>query len=231
MSATASSHPSALGADAMTHNPGVGASHPGATAGSLSPSSVPQLGRAVSNGSLANLFRRHAEREEESQRNAEILRAKLAEGFSVRAAAAALGWSRAKAKEIASKFGLKADPATIKRAELQGARKAGAVIAERTRKPPKPPKEPRAKAAPKPKPEPVRLERNPFLSAAQQASVDRHKERCWASASNRRLAEMGPPTRDEADRLVAEFIARRGVTVCPPAAPVLEPINSGARWR
>jgi hypothetical protein len=68
--------------------------------------------------------------------------------------------------------------------------------------------------------------RNPFLTAGQQANVDAVKARFWIYART----YLPPPTREEADRLVAEFIERRNVTVCPPAV-VVEPSNAGVKWR
>jgi hypothetical protein len=45
------------------------------------------------------------------------------------------------------------------------------------------------------------------------------------------LQALAPPSREEADALVAQFLARRSVTVCPPAGEVQEPHNSGVGWR
>lgn len=74
-----------------------------------------------------------------------------------------------------------------------------------------------------------RLKRNPFLTPLQQQQVDRHKARMWGH--NPKLARLPPVTDDEAARLVADHIARRGVTQCPPAAEREIPNNAGAPWR
>lgn len=62
----------------------------------------------------------------------------------------------------------------------------------------------------------ARLTRNPRLSDAQQALVDGIKDREW----RRRHSVLPPPTAEEAARLIADHIARHGVTVCPPAARI-----------
>lgn len=71
---------------------------------------------------------------------------------------------------------------------------------------------------------------NPYRTAAQQQQVDRIKAQTWRR-QDARLQALGPPSREEADALVAQFLARRSVTVCPPAAEVQEPHNSGVGWR
>jgi hypothetical protein len=71
---------------------------------------------------------------------------------------------------------------------------------------------------------------NPYRTAAQQQQVDRIKAQTW-HRRDARLQALAPPTREEADALVAQFLARRSVTVCPPAAEVQQPHNSGVGWR
>lgn len=43
------------------------------------------------------------------------------------------------------------------------------------------------------------------------------------------LVAMGPPAENEAARLVAEFLARKGATECP--ARAAEPVNNGLGFR
>ena len=70
---------------------------------------------------------------------------------------------------------------------------------------------------------------NPKLTAGQQQQVDAMKARMWAASS--RLRALPPPDEAEAARLIAEHIARRGVTVCPPAVIPETPMNGGVWWR
>jgi hypothetical protein len=76
-----------------------------------------------------------------------------------------------------------------------------------------------AAAARKPPREPTapRRDRNPRLSDAQQAMVDGIKERSWHS---RQCSAIPPPSREEADALIAAHIAQHGITQCPPAARI-----------
>jgi hypothetical protein len=71
---------------------------------------------------------------------------------------------------------------------------------------------------------------NPYRTAAQQQQVDRIKAQTWRRRDTR-LQALAPPSREEADALVAQFLARRSVTVCPPAGEVQEPHNGGVGWR
>jgi len=68
---------------------------------------------------------------------------------------------------------------------------------------------------------------NQFRTKRQQDAIATHRERMW-TPSRLKLPPVAP---DEAARLVADFIARRGVTECPPAAPVVTPCNAGMKWR
>ena len=64
------------------------------------------------------------------------------------------------------------------------------------------------------------------LTEAQQQNIQAAKRRMW-----RGKCSLPPVTDAEAERLVAEFLATRGATLCPPAAAVDVPMNAGARWR
>lgn len=91
----------------------------------------------------------------------------------------------------------------------------------------------RAAAAPKPKPAPepeprAPLYNNPFLTPAQRANVDVQRGVLGRRFNSKK--NLPPPTREEADRAVAEFLARRSVTVCPPAARIETPCNAGVMW-
>jgi hypothetical protein len=65
---------------------------------------------------------------------------------------------------------------------------------------------------------------------AQQRQANLIKSREWRRCDTR-LQALPAPSRDEANALVAQFLARRSVTVCPPAAEVQHPHNSGVGWR
>jgi hypothetical protein len=71
---------------------------------------------------------------------------------------------------------------------------------------------------------------NPKRTRAQQRQANLIKSREWRRRDTR-LQALPAPSRDEADALVAQFLARRSVTVCPPAAEVQQPHNSGVGWR
>ncbi len=71
---------------------------------------------------------------------------------------------------------------------------------------------------------------NPKRTRAQQRQANLIKSREWRRCDTR-LQALGRPSREEANALVAQFLARRSVTVCPPAADVQEPHNSGVGWR
>jgi hypothetical protein len=71
--------------------------------------------------------------------------------------------------------------------------------------------------------------RNPKLSLAQQRVADAMKESTWQRV-DRRLLALPRVTEDEAARLIADHIARRGITQCPPPVEMLEPVNYGVGW-
>jgi hypothetical protein len=58
---------------------------------------------------------------------------------------------------------------------------------------------------------------NPHRTPAQQQNIERHKRLISASFG---VARLPPPTREEADALIAAHIARHGITQCPPAARI-----------
>lgn len=78
-----------------------------------------------------------------------------------------------------------------------------------------------------PPPHPPRSANNPFLTPAQQANVDTQRARTFKQAMR---VKLPPPTREEADRAIAEFLARRPITVCA-SVRVDIPSNFGERWR
>lgn len=80
------------------------------------------------------------------------------------------------------------------------------------------------------KPIPVRLEHipNPKLSKLQQETVQKMNRITWRRSD---LMALPPVTEDEAARLVAEHIAKRGVTRCPSPAEIEKPLNWGCGWR
>lgn len=68
--------------------------------------------------------------------------------------------------------------------------------------------------------------RNPFLTRGQQANADVQR-RFLGTKFNRVV--VAPPSREEAERAVAEFLAKRSVTVCA-SVRVDIPSNFGERW-
>lgn len=67
------------------------------------------------------------------------------------------------------------------------------------------------------------------LTPAQREATDRFRQVSWTIACNK-LRVMPPPSREEADRLVAEAIAAGRITICPPAASPEKPMNAGQGW-
>lgn len=147
------------------------------------------------------------------------LRALVEGGMPVRTAGRQLGITKTMAERVARQNGIKPDPLTLKnwRAARTGERNAARAAANRAAKRP---------ADPIPPPAPA----NPYRTAAQQQQVDRIKAQTWRRR-DARLQALGAPTQAEADALVAQFLARRSVTVCPPAAEVAVPTNGGIGWR
>lgn len=131
---------------------------------------------------------------------------RLAElGHSQREIAKALKLTRHGVSWICGQLGLRMDKAAMKHAVARSNRKRAG--------------EQRMRAEPR---------GNPFLTPAQQENVSSHKKRMWGNPT---LRALPPPDAEEAARLVAEFIARRGVTVCPPAAEIVVPTNAGFPFR
>jgi hypothetical protein len=129
-----------------------------------------------------------------------------AQGRSQREIALALGIGRASVAWICEQIGLRMSRDEMRHAVAASNRKrAGERRAARS------------KAAP-----------NPFLTPAQQENVAAQTRRMWG---NPRLRAMAPPTAEEAARLVAEHIAKHGVTKCIPAAEVKVPTNCGVGFR
>lgn len=145
---------------------------------------------------------------------AEEMRALVASGMTVKAAGAQMGLTPKGSHSLATRHGIKADPAVIQAVRDAAARKGGATRGEQI-------KAERAVHA-------ARAARNPFLTTAQQANVDAWKNRSWKATA---LSTLPPMSEDEAQRLVVEHIAKRGVTKCPPAARIELPINGGMGWR
>jgi transcriptional regulator with XRE-family HTH domain len=144
---------------------------------------------------------------ERRARVANDLRRVVNEGYSITKAGELLGMRRDRALKIAREFGVKPQP-KVRPVRLYQ------------------PKAPRA-VTQTPEPMAERRVRNPMLTPAQQAQVDRHKAAHWRPAA---LKGLPPVTRDEADALVREWLARNKPTVCAPAV-VVEPSNAGARWK
>lgn len=145
---------------------------------------------------------------------AKQMRVFVERGMPVRMAGRKLGISRKAAERIATEHGIKADPLTLKNwRAANAARQRAAQTARRQAE--------QIPAAPAPA--------NPRLSAAQQDNVRRVKAGWWKGDPRLRL--LPPPSRDEADALVRDFLARRGATICPPAGEVIIPGNSGVGWR
>lgn len=145
------------------------------------------------------------------------MRELVAAGETVRGAGAHLGLGPAQAKRLAERFGIKASAAA-----LQAHRDRIRALAVEVLKA-------RAKAKPKKARQRADHERRSAkvgLTEAQQQQIVAQKRRMWSGATR-----LPPVTEEEAARLIAEHIAKRGVTVCPPAAPVEKPINGGAGWR
>jgi hypothetical protein len=138
------------------------------------------------------------------ERKAEDLRALVERGLTVAEAGRELGMSRTQWEYLARLYGIRAAPEVLRRAF-----QAGSAMARR---------EPPREAPP-----------NPYRTKAQNDAIRRAKT--WRPYSAE-LAAMPAPTADEAARLVAEFLARKGaVTQCPPAAPIIVPTNGGMGWR
>ena len=149
---------------------------------------------------------------------AAVMRADLDAGLTKREAIEKHGFSRNLAHEVCTAYGLTPKKSAVK-AALQ---RAGVKGAQKRQLAPKPPKAADVRAEP--------AGPNPRLSAAQQAQVDRMRNRFWVR-TRADLMALPPPTRDEADALVQQFLARGGkVTVSEPAAPVVVPCNAGASW-
>jgi len=147
------------------------------------------------------------------------LRALVEGGMPVRTAGRKLGMTKTMANRIARENGIKPDPLVLKnwRAARTAERNTARAAAHRAA---------RAEASPAASLAPA----NPYRTAAQQQQVDRIKAQTWRRRDTR-LQALAPPSREEADALVAQFLARRSVTVCPPAGEVQEPHNSGVGWR
>lgn len=142
----------------------------------------------------------HAKRAADAAKLRELVK----QGYTVRAAGAQIGMGRARAADLAREFDIHASAKTLARVRLA---KRMETLRSRSAGPCT----------------------NPFLTPAQQANVGAMKTRTW-HLKNPRLMAMPPPTAEEAARLVAEHIARHGVTQCP-GAVVVEPSNAGAGFR
>lgn len=162
------------------------------------------------------------------QADAEALRAAVAAGDTVVGATRRLGLSKFRGKKLAAIFNIKASATVLARAYSQSQTAAVAVkrakaearaAAKRAKR--KAEREARARIAPP----------NPRLTAAQNANIARGKNiiRAMYNAMGRGK-DLAPISREEADRLVAEHIARHGVTKCPPAMSPEKPINAGLGW-
>jgi ribosomal protein L12E/L44/L45/RPP1/RPP2 len=206
-----------------------GASHPLSGEGpsgagvSRSPSTAPGARQKRTRRLSATDFEHHARREKDGA----AIRAGVARGLTVREAGRAAGLSVERTKDVAKFFGIKSNPEALSALRASLGRKNVArlipMAAEANRK-----RAAEARAA-KQAEMAQRAPTNPFRSAAQNEQIERHKNRMWGH--NPKLAKLPPVTDDEAERLVRDFMARRGVTVCQPAAPMLEPINAGLGWR
>ena len=148
----------------------------------------------------------------------DALRAEVARGFLVTEAARRIGMPLNTAKRIARQHQIKANPRLVaaRRDEnLRGTQAKAAAKGVLAR-------QQRAAATRQPE----RAPPNPYRTAAQNANIERFGKQTWSG----KRALLPPVTDDEAARLVAEFLARSSVTVCPAAAPVTEPINAGLGW-
>lgn len=154
------------------------------------------------------------------QRDADAarLREVVEQGNTVTAAAAICGFSRSRARSMAAEYRITVAPDVLLAAWR---RNAAAGHAKRS-----------ADAEARRKRElmerwtaPVARERNPKLSAGQQATVDRLRCRSW-----RKEHPLGIPSNEEADALVREWLAKNKPTVGP-APRIEEPSNFGAKWR
>ena len=133
--------------------------------------------------------------------------------------AAELGMSESAVQRACDRLGLKSSDAARERAQRLGQIKALAARKANA----KPRKAPEPSAAPR--------HRNPMLTQAQQDLVDSIKRRNW-KLRDARLMAMPEPTREEADSLVAAFLARGGqIKVCEPAATLDTASNPLAPWR
>lgn len=66
----------------------------------------------------------------------------------------------------------------------------------------------------------------PRATPAQLHALEEQRE------TQRRIRKRLPlPAQEEAERAIAEYLARHSVTQCPPAAPITAPINAGMRFR
>ena len=126
---------------------------------------------------------------------------------TVTGAAREMGVSRAWVRVVAERIQFQPDPAAVKRAIQENA------AAMRLRA--------LTKHGNRPRP-------NPNLTEAQQRCVDAMKGRGFQITT---MKALPPPTKEEVARLVAEFEAKRGITKCPPAAPILQPFNAGIGFR
>lgn len=133
--------------------------------------------------------------------HAEQMRALLDKGLTIPAAAAQIGIGITNARDIAADYGLQAKPGAVIAARIAGLKASAKQPGERT------------KAG---------------WTEAQYDAADALRKRIWG---NPILASMPPVTDEEAERLVAEFLARKAVTVCPPAATPQLPFNAGQYWR
>lgn len=144
--------------------------------------------------------------------DAAALREAVAAGRTVKGAALHLGMRLTRAWELAVEFSIRADREALRIERRNSGQKGYAATASKPRK-----------AAPL-------RERNPNLSAAQQAQVDSMKRRTWHIAESR-MRDLPPVTDDEADALVRQWLARNRPTVCSPAASPETPLNAGARFK
>lgn len=63
---------------------------------------------------------------------------------------------------------------------------------------------------------------------AQRRNLNAIKSKYWRIAQ---MLALPPVTEDEAQRLIAEHIARKGVTVCPAGATPEKPLNAGVWFK
>jgi ribosome-binding protein aMBF1 (putative translation factor) len=141
--------------------------------------------------------------ETHADRYGEQIRAAEARGLSQRMIADEIGIPRQRVAFVCSVLNIRVDPAANRYAVAQSNRRRAG--------------EKRAKRKP-----------NPFLTPAQQANVAKQSGGSWHM---QRMRAVPPPTPEEAARLIAEHIAKHGISRCPPAEEIAAPLNSGVGWR